>query len=209
MGFGRSDCAVQHVGSHRTSVPQAQLPASATIDISARPLFGHRLPECRLTGEVVLWVSRPVAILDDMHVSLGVVEAGLAQFAKGSKLEGCVPDAATLNLSDQFANFLVADGRSLPSGAFGRREAAGCASGLAQDFYQLAELEGTLIPLVEGIKIGAIGSVSYRFKVVLIRDAKSGSIDAVVVRETVGTKFAHRLTESDRRLSSHKWSSLP
>ena len=74
-----------------TSVPQAQLPASATIDISARPLFGHRLPECRLTGEVVLWVSRPVAILDDMHVSLGVVEAGLAQFAKGSKLKDACP----------------------------------------------------------------------------------------------------------------------
>ena len=44
-----------------------------------------------------------------LRVSLGVVEAGLAQFAKGSTLEGCVPDGATLNLSDQFANFLIAD----------------------------------------------------------------------------------------------------
>jgi hypothetical protein len=65
-----------------------------------------------VTGEVILWVSRPVEILDDVRVSLGAIEAGLAQFGKGSKLKGCVPDGDALDLSDQFANFLVADNRS-------------------------------------------------------------------------------------------------
>ena len=147
-------------------------------------------------------------ILDDMRVSLGVVEAGLAQFAKGSKLEGCVPDAVTLNLSDQFANFLVVNDRSIRSGPFERQEVAGFGSQLGSDFYQLADLEGTVIPLVDGIKLSALGSVSYRFKIVLIHE-QSSPIDAVIVRETLGTKFAARLTESDRRLSTRKWSSLP
>ena len=191
------------------SVPHMQGPASENIDISADAVLGNKLSECRVTGEVVLWVSRPVEILDDVRVSVGAIEAGLAQFGKGSKLQGCVPDGAALDLSDQFANFLVADDRSLRSGAFGRREAAVFASQLAQDFYQLAERKGTLIPLVDGIKISAIGSVSYRFKIVLIRDGKSGSIDAVIHRETLSTKFAPRLTEMDRRLSRLMWSSLP
>ena len=191
------------------SEPQMQSPSIQTIDISAHAVLGNRLSECRVTGEVILWVSREVEILDDVRVRLGAAEAGLAQFGKGSKVQGCVPDDAALDLSDQFANFLVADDRPIRSGALGRREAAGFASQLAQDFCQLAEREGTLIPLVDGIEIRAIGSVSYRFKIVLVRDAKSGSIDAVIHRETLGTKFSPLLTEADRRLSRLKWSSLP
>ena len=42
-----------------TRVPPVPGPASQIIDVSARPLLGNRLPECRLTGEVVLWVSHP------------------------------------------------------------------------------------------------------------------------------------------------------
>ena len=168
----------------------------------------NRLPECRLSGRVTLWVSRPVEVLDDTQESLGVIAAGLAQFSRKSKLEKCVPDGGALDLSDQFANFLIADEGSLKRGHFGRKEAGAFASLLAQDFYHLADREGTLIPLVDGIKTSAIGSVSYRFRIMLIRGAKSGSIDAIINRETLGTKFAPHLGEADRRLSRLKWSSL-
>jgi len=190
------------------SGPHMQGPTTERIDISAHAVLGNRLAECRMTGDVILWVSRSVEILDDTRVSLGAIEAGLVQFGTGSKLKGCVPDGDTLDLSGLFANFLVADERSLRSGAISRPQAAVSASQLAQDFYQLAEHEGALIPLVDGIA-RAIGPASYRFKVVLIRDAKSGSFDAVIHRETLGTELASPLIETDRRLSRLKWSSLP
>jgi hypothetical protein len=190
------------------SMPQVQSPPTESIDISARPVHANRLSECRLSGRVILWASRPVEVLDDTQERLGAIEAGLAQFSSKSKLEKCVPDGGALDLSGQFANFLIADDRSLKSGRFGRREASAFASQLAQDFYHLADREGTLIPLVDGIKTSAIGSVSYRFKIVLIRGAKSGSIDAIINRETLGTKFAPHLSEADRHLSRLKWSSL-
>jgi hypothetical protein len=198
------------LGADAQAEPNAgrQGPATETLDISAPAMSGNGLSDCRLTGQVILWVSRPVAVLDDMRENLGAVEAGLAQFGAGSKLEGCVPDGATLDLSDRFANFLVADDRRLKRGAFGRTMAGAFASQLAQEFYHLAEPEGTLIPLVDGLRKSAIGSVSYRFTIVLIRSAKFGSFDAVIHRETVGTKFASRLTESDRCLSRMKWSSI-
>lgn len=183
-------------------------PETETLDISAPAMPGNWLSDCRLTGQVILWVSRPVAVLDDMRENVGAVEAGLAQFGADSKLERCVPDDATLDLSDRFVNFLVADDRRLKGGSFGRTMAGAFASQLAQDFYHLAESEGTLIPLVEGLRKSAIGSVSYRFTIVLIRSAKSGSFDAVIHRETLGTKFASHLTESDRCLSRMKWSSI-
>jgi hypothetical protein len=185
-----------------------QGPATETLDISAPAMPGNGLSDCRLTGQVILWTSRPAAVLDDMRENLGAVEAGLVQFGAGSKLERCVPDGAALDLSDRFANFLVADDRGLRRGSFARTTAGAFASQLAQDFYHLAEPDGTLIPLVDGLRTSAIGSVSYRFTIVLIRSAKSGSFDAVIHRETVGTKFASRLTESDRCLSRMKWSSI-
>ena len=149
-------------------------------------------------------------ILDEMHLSLGVIEAGLAQFGHGSKLKGCVPDSGGLDLSDRFANFLIADNRSLRPGTFNRQQAAAFASLLAQDFYRLVEIDQKQrIPLVDGIQMHATGSVKYRFSIVLVRDANSGSIDAVILRETVGTKFAPYLGEADRRLSTLKWSSVP
>lgn len=191
-----------------TNAAQVQGPPVERIDISAQAALGNNLAACRVVGQVMLWVSRPVTVLDDMRESLGTIDAGLAQFSKGSRLEGCVPDGTALDLSDQFANFLIADGRPLEDGVFGRRQAGMFASALAQDFYHLAEHEGTLFPLLGGVKIGAIGSVSYQFAIVLIRDAKSASFDAVVYRETVRTKFSPRLTEGDRRLSRLKWSSI-
>jgi hypothetical protein len=189
--------------------PQVQGPPVASVDISAQGALGNNLGACRVVGQVILWVSRPVSVLDDMRESLGTIEAGLAQFSRGTRLEGCGSDGAALDLSDRFANFLVADGRPLDEGTFGRREAGMFASALVQDFYHLAEHEGTLIPLVDGVKMGAIGSVSYQFVIVLIGDAKSASFDAVVYRETVRTKFSPRLNDGDRRFSRVKWSSIP
>jgi len=187
-----------------TSLPTMDGPTRKGMDISAHAVSGSRA-DCKLTGEAVLWVSRPVKVLDEAGASLGGVTAGLAQFGRGSELGGCVPDGAALNLSDRFATFLVADGSGVPD----RQRSEGLASRLAQDFYQLAEGEGTVIPLVDGVTLRAMGSASYRFKIVLIVDAASGSIDAVILRETLGTKFAPRLAEADRRLSRVKWSSIP
>ena len=195
-------------GEH--TMGQLRGPQTESVDIRAHAVGVNRLSPCRVVGDVVLWVSAPVEILDDMGVSLGVIEAGLAQFGGRAKLEGCIPDARVLDLSGRVTNFLIADNRSLRKGTFGRSQAAAAASLLAQDFYRLMEHDGKqLIPLVDGIQIGAAGSVTYRFQIVLIQDANSRSIDAVVHRDTLGTKFAPRLGEADRRLSGLLWSSIP
>ena len=190
------------------NVPQIQDLPSEKIDISARAEPGNRLPSCRVTGQVVLWISRPVAVLNDMRENAGAIEAGLAQFNAGSRLEGCVPDGRALDLSDRFANVMVADERAFNGEIFGREEAGVLASQLAQNLYHLAEDQGTPIPLVEGFQMRAIGSVSYQFTIVLIRNAKFHSYDAVVHRVTLGTKFARRLTGGDRSLSRVKWNSI-
>src|SRR5882672_7279107 len=84
---------------------QPHIPTTEGIDVSAVGALGNRLAACHLTGDVTLWVSRPVEILDDMHKSVGSIEAGLAQFGERSTLRGCVPDGSVLDLSGQFANF--------------------------------------------------------------------------------------------------------
>ena len=185
-----------------------QAASMENIDVSAQGVLGNRLAACRLSGQITLWVSRSVNVLDDMREDLGTIEAGLAQFSKGSKLEGCAPDDAALDLSEQFVNFLVADGRPLEGGTFGHTEAGVFASQLTQGFYHLAEHQGTLIPLVDGVKANGLGSASYQFMIILIRNAKPGSFDAVISRETVRTRFAPKLTEGERRLSRLKWSSV-
>jgi hypothetical protein len=191
-----------------TADVQVHLPATERIDILAPAASENTLSLCRLTGEVILWVSRRVDVVDEMGARLGAIEAGLAQFAAGSQLQGCVPDGAALQLSDRFANFLVAGEQSVPSGSAGHRDAAALASQLAQDFYHLAEQRGRIIPLVDGINVRALGSVRYRFHIVLIRNGSSGAMDAVIHRETTGTKFAPDLADTDRRLSRLKWSSV-
>jgi len=179
-----------------------QTPLTEPIDISAQPAPGNRLAACHLAGQVTLWVSRPLRVLDDMLAEHSMVEAGLLQFGAGTTLEGCVPDSATLDLSNQFANFLVA-----PGGAYHGETVTALASQLAQEFFHLAQPDGTPVPLVDGIKVGAVGSVAHEYTVVLIRDGRSASFDAVIHRETVRTKFSPRLPEVDRRLSRVRWSS--
>jgi len=180
-----------------------QTPLTEPIDIFAQPALGNRLAACHLAGDLTLWVSRPLRVLDDMLEEQAVIEAGLLQFGGRSKLEGCLPDGATLDLSEQFANFVVTEG-----GAHHRATTMALASQLAQDFFHFAHPDGTLVPLVAGIKVTARGSVAHEFMLVLIRDAKSASFDAVIFRETVRTKFSPRLPETDRRLSRVKWSSI-
>src|SRR5262245_35418421 len=181
-----------------TIASRMESPAVERIDISAPGVLGNRLAACRVVGQVTLWVSRPLEILDDMRESLGTIEAGLAQFSKGSKVEGCVPAGAALDLSDRFANFLIADDRPLREGVFGRVAARALASQLAQDFYHLVDPAGTPIPLVNGLEVSALGAVSYQFTVVLIRHGESASLEAVISRETIRTKFAPRLSAEAR-----------
>jgi hypothetical protein len=179
-----------------------QLPMREPIEISAAPVYGNRLPGCDLSGAVTLWVSRRLRVLDDMRKQHAVVEAGLFQFGEGSRLKGCVPDGAALDLSEQFANFVVAAG-----GADQRDKALSLASQLAQGLSHLTNDDGSLVPLVAGVRARALGSVAHEYTIVLVRDAESRSYDAVIQRETVRTKFSPRLPEADRHLSRVKWSS--
>jgi hypothetical protein len=179
-----------------------ETPITEPIDITTQPAAGNRLAACHVAGTVTLWVSRPLRVLDDMQEEQAVLEAGLLQFGERSILEGCLPDGARLDLSEQFANFVVAE-----EGPFHREQAVALASQLAQDFFHLADADGTVVPLVAGVTVRALGSVAHEYTIVLIRDAKSASYDAVVLRETVRTKFSPRLPETDRHLSRVKWTS--
>jgi hypothetical protein len=195
-------------GQTGANLSQLSRPTTERIEISVAGALGNDLAACRLTGEVTLWVSRPVAVLDDMHENAGSVEAGLAQFGKQSSLGGCVPDGGVLDLSDRFANFLVVDDEPWRSGTFGRTEAGILAAQLARDAYHLAHPEGASISLTDGFTLNAPGSVPYRFMIVLIRNVDSGSFDAVIYRATLGAKFSARPLEADRRLSALSWSSV-
>lgn len=183
-------------------------PATGFVDVVVSPMPGNRMGDCRITGEITFWVSRRVAVLDDMHAHLGSIEAGLAQFNAGSQLTGCPSDGKTIDLSGRFVNFLVTDRSASGALQLDRPNAAALASQLAQDFYRLADDDGSLIPLVDCRTVGALGSAAYCFHVVLIRDDASGAIDAAVQRETLGTKFAPHMSEADRRASRLKWSSV-
>jgi hypothetical protein len=190
------------------SEPTLHGPLTVSMDIAAQPRNTNRLPACRLTGDVTLWVSRLVAVVDEMNQTLGLVEAGLAQFNANAKIEKCLPDGQALDVSNRFVNFVIADKRPWNGGQFGARQARAVASLLAEDFYQVADTDGMKIPLVDGITIGAIGSTAYQFVLVLIKGAQPRVIDAVISRETLRTKFAPRLSEADRRSSRLKWSSV-
>jgi len=188
-----------------TTRPRLQTPRTEYVDIYVEPVFGNRLALCHLKGQVTLWVSRAVSIRDEMGEELGTIEAGLEQFGTGTTLEGCLSDGATLDLSGQFANFRVAGAAS--DGGPSREVTIGLASQLAQGFYHLAEPEGTFIPLVDGIKTTALGSVAHEFAILLVGNGTPGSFDAVIQRETVRTKFSSRLPEADRHASRLKWAS--
>ena len=179
-----------------------ETPITEAIDVSAQPADGSHLAACHLAGTVTLWVSRPLRVVDETREEKAVAEAGLLQFGQRSILEGCLPDGVRLDISEQFANFVVAEG-----GAHHPEEAIALASLLAQDFLHLAHADGTLVPLVAGLRARALGSLAHEYTIVLIRDARSDAYDAVILRETVRTKFSPRLPETDRRFSRVKWTS--
>jgi len=157
------------------------------LDVVALGLPGGDVTQsCRLNGDVTLWVSRQVNVLDDMNDAVGSVEAGLAQFSPHAKLQGCVPGDASLDLSGQLVNFLVTDARA----SFGRHKAGELAAKLTRNSCRLAHREGAPIDLVNGFESNAFGAVSYRFTIVLIRDGDSGSYDAVIHRDRVWNDFS-------------------
>jgi hypothetical protein len=182
----------------------AVTPATEAIDVVANPLVPNRLDACRLSGEVILWASRPLRVLDDMGDERGTVEAGLAQFGDGSWLDGCTPDGTPLDISGAFTNFLVA--ASWPSDRV-PADAVSLASQLTKGFFRLAQLDGNTQPMIEGISARAVGSVAHQFAITLIRRAPFGAYDIAINRQTVRTKFSPRLVDSDRRASTLSWSS--
>jgi hypothetical protein len=169
----------------------AKAPEAASAGVEHLDLVAFNSPAdgtqgCRLTGEVTLWVSRQVNVLDGTNHAVGSVEAGLAQFSPQAKLQGCMPGGAPLDLSGRLVNFLVTDARA----SFGRREAGALATRLTRDSYRLAHREGAPILLVNDFVSNAFGAVSYRFTIVLIRDGDSGSYDAVIHRDRAWNDFS-------------------
>jgi len=156
------------------------------LDLVAFDSPGDGTQGCRLTGEVTLWVSRQVNVLDGANAAVGSVEAGLAQFSREAKLHGCMPGGAPLDLSGRLVNFLVTDARA----SFGRHEAGALAAKLTRDSYRLAHLESAPILLVNDFESNAFGAVSYRFTIVLIRDGDSSSYDAVIHRDRAWNDFS-------------------
>jgi hypothetical protein len=152
------------------------------LDVVALGSSGGGAQGCRLIGELTLWVSRQVNVLDDTNAVTGSIEAGLAQFSQQAKLQGCVP-GGSLDLSGRFVNFLVTDARA----SFGRYTARELAGKLARNSYRLAHKEGAPINLANAFESNVLGAESYRFTIVLIRNGEVGSYDAVIDRERVQT----------------------
>jgi hypothetical protein len=146
-----------------------QTPSTESIDVDVRVPVAGSVVDCRLAGQVTLWASRLVRLVDDARRDLGGIEAGLGQFGAGTRLEGCGLDG--VDVSNRFVNFVLADGSA--------KQPPNIASRLAQDSVHLAEQDGTRIPLV-GQATGVIAPDADRLTILLIRHAHPGSFDAVV-----------------------------
>jgi hypothetical protein len=181
-------------------------PSTLPVDISAvAGRAGARA--CRLTGGVIFWVARTSAIVDHAWRKVQPVVAGLAQFQGESRLEECTPGGAPVDVSGAFANFLVHERGAAPD----RQGTAALASDLLDGDDRLADAAGASIPLVDGITVTAAGSPSYRFRIVLIVDSMhstSPSVDAVILRESIGSPRARDVSQDERRASRCKWSSV-
>jgi hypothetical protein len=150
------------------------------VDIRVPAAQGFAAQDCRLEGEVTLWVNRKVDVFDEMHEVLGSVEAGLGRFNSRARLRGCAPGGSSVDLSDEFVDFLVTDRQN----GFGRRDAGQLAWRLALNSYQLAQPDGAPILLPRGPELD-FGAHAHRFTIVLIRSRDSATYDAVIHRERV------------------------
>jgi hypothetical protein len=158
-----------------TFVPTA---FSERIDLYARA--ADSIAECRIAGQVTLWASRAVKLMDGTRKELGTIEAGLAQFGPRSTLGHCGSNGAVLDVSNRFVNFLVADYPISGSAEAPAAQPALVAARLAMGTYQIAEQDGSVIPLLDR---AATGSVSDRLTIVLIRKETPGAFEAVVQRD--------------------------
>lgn len=204
------------------------------LDILASGQLGNRLEKCHIVGSVTEWQHSDRTLLDVTGDKLGEVDAGLVQFGDDAWLEGCglmqyrAPANNTIDLSAEvtppqtkesgfsggiylagvFANYVIADGHNMNDDVvFDRHEAGRSAANLLRSFYSLTEKDGYPLPLVKGVRTGSLGSSSFQFNILLIKNT-DGTFDAVVRRKTMGTKFAPVLSDSDSEATGVRWSSI-
>jgi hypothetical protein len=206
---------------------------TGTVNVLADGQLGNRLQTCHVVGTITEWEHSDRALLDVTGDKLGEVDAGLAQFGADAWLEGCgltqyrAPADNTIDLSAEvtppqtnefgfsggillsgvLANYLIADGHKMNDGNFDKQEAGRSAAQLLRTYYSLAETDGYPLPLVKGVKTGALGSSSFQFNILLIKNL-DGTFDAVVRRRTMGTKFAPVLSDADSEATGIRWSSI-
>ena len=181
------------------------------IDITANGVLGNLLAPCHLVGGITEYAKLPVTVLGPSGAPLGQVQAGIAQFNSGTRMQGCSLSefhALTDNgiiLDGGMVNFLVVDGRPFNGASFDWTEAGSDAARLARQYYALSDQNG-MLPLTGSITVPAMGSVGYQFTIVLVETGDR--LDVVVYRETVSEKFTPHMTDQDRRASGVLWSSV-
>jgi hypothetical protein len=198
------------LGSLPIPTEAADGPARYKINLTAPGVIGNARAACHLVGQVTLWATQPTKIVDAGDKQRGSVELGLAQFAKGTRLEGCIPgrrrSSTFSNLSGHFIDVLATaplfDGR-----VSDRVASAKLALRLASRDAKVIDAFGTHIPLVRvNEDIGKSG-ISYEFTLLLIK-MRDNAFDLVVHRETTGEQSLPTLTDARRRESAINWSSV-
>jgi hypothetical protein len=203
------------------------------VNILAIGQLGNLLETCHVAGTLTEWQHSRRALLDVTGDKLGEVDAGLLQFGSDAWLEGCsltqfrAPSNTNIDLSAEvkppqangsvftggiylsgvLANYLIADGHPMNDTLFDRNEARHSGENLLRNYYSLAEENGYALPLVNGIRTGALGSTSFQFNILLIKSL-NGTFDAIIRRKTMSTKFSPVKLDSDIEASGVQWSSI-
>lgn len=204
-----------------------------SVDAVAVGQLNNLLERCHVVGTFTEWQhAGPLSLLDVTGQNLGEISAGILQFGPNSWLEGCslmqfrAPSNNSIDFTAQttpprsgsgynggiylegvLVNYIIADGHHLDDGIFDRLEAGRSAHALLQGYYQLAESTGNQLPLVEEIRTSALGSASFQFGILLIKNS-DGSFDVAIRRETLATKFAPGLTQEQQAETAVTWSSI-
>jgi len=198
------------LGSVPIPVQAADGPARYKINLTAPGVIGNTGAACHLVGQVTLWATQPTKIVAAGGRPIGSVELGLAQFANGARLDGCIPGrlhSSTLsNLSGRFIDVLAAapvfDGR-----AADRVASAKLALRLASRDAKLIDAFGQNVPLVRVDEDVGRSGTSYEVTLLLIK-MRDNTFDLVVHRETTGEQAMPTLTDARRRDSALNWSSV-